>query len=40
MVRNLIIYSLNLAKLKFPCSNLIILLSLTKALYLKTSCEF
>ena len=40
LVRNLIICSLNLAKFKFPCPNLIILLSLAKALCLKTSCEF
>ena len=32
LVRNLIICSLNLAKFKFHCSNLIVLLSLAKAL--------
>ena len=35
LVRNLIICSLNLANFKFPCSNLIVLLSLAKALCLK-----
>ena len=40
LVRNLIICSLNLANFKFPCSNLIVLLSLAKALCLKLLVSF
>ena len=40
LVRNLIICSLNLSNFKLSCPNLIILLSLAKALCLKASCEF
>ena len=40
LARNLIICSLNLAKFKFSCPNLIILLSLAKALCLKLLVSF
>ena len=40
LVRNLIICSLNLANFKFSCSNLIVLLSLAKALCLKLLVSF
>ena len=40
LVRNFIICSLNLSNFKFPCPNLIILLSLAKALCLKLLVSF